>query len=215
MTDDKKPGSDPGYIKTDRRVSRQMEAPKDTQKTPSPEPESEPPPPAGGPGAKQETASPASQAPAAESGARSEPTAAASEDKQDPAAAPEPQTAEAAETTEASSEGERRTGHAEPSPEQPTSSGREEPQPQTLADVGVYGVLRFCVSLLVEQAWVALGIRALPGRETKENLPEAKVAIDALTGLVAQLQPDLDDSEKRELETTLANLRINFVRRVG
>lgn len=149
MTDQDKPGGDPGYIKTDRRVSHQPEAPK-PEEPPAPETE------------------------------------------QQPEAAP-----------------------ADAADHEPNPAPEAGPQPQTLADVGVYGVLRFCVSILMEQAWVALGLHALPGRETQENLPEAKVAIDALTGLVAQLQPDLDPAEKQELESGLANLRINFVRRVG
>lgn len=171
MSEEKKSGGDPGYIKTDRRVSRQTETPK---------------------------ADPSEEKPGTESEPQPDSTAAETEASQ--ASAPKP---------------EAQASSAEASSEPSTSSDHSESQPQTLADVGVYGVLRFCVSLLMEQAWVALGIRALPGRETQENLPEAKVAIDALASLVGHLQPDLDPSEKQELEAGLANLRINFVRRAG
>lgn len=88
--------------------------------------------------------------------------------------------------------------------------------PQTLADVGVFGILRFSVSLLVQQAWVSLGIQAIPGSgDVKVNIPEAKIAIDALTELVRLLGPDLDEAEKKELDAALANLRINFIQRAN
>ena len=88
--------------------------------------------------------------------------------------------------------------------------------PQTLADVGVFGILRFSVSLLVQQAWVSLGIQAVPGSgDVKMNIPEAKIAIDALTELVKLLGPDLDEAEKKELDAALANLRINFIQRAN
>ena len=90
-----------------------------------------------------------------------------------------------------------------------------EPEPETLADIGVYGILRFCVGLLAQQAWIALGIVAPPGGETKQNLREARVAIDTLALLVEQLKPDLDEVEMREMNITLADLRANYVRLAG
>ena len=91
--------------------------------------------------------------------------------------------------------------------------GEEPSEAQTLADIGVFGTLRFSVGLLIQQTWIALGIQAPGGGETQENLPEAKVAIDTIQLLVEKLDPDLDDAEKRELEGTLSNLRVNFVQR--
>lgn len=106
--------------------------------------------------------------------------------------------------------------------QQPTDAAAEqapaakrEAGADTLADVGVYGILRFCVGLLAQQAWIALGIVAPPGGETKQNLPEARVAIDTLALLVEQLKPDLDEAETREMNVTLADLRANYVRRAG
>lgn len=106
--------------------------------------------------------------------------------------------------------------------EQPTDAAAEqataaehEAGAETLADIGVYGILRFCVGLLAQQAWIALGIVAPPGGETKQNLPEARVAIDSLALLVEQLKPDLDEAETREMNVTLADLRANYVRRAG
>ena len=98
----------------------------------------------------------------------------------------------------------------EPAPEPPAGSGGAE----SLAEIGVYGLLRFFLGLLAQQAWVALGIQAVGG-EIQQNLPEAKVAIDTLSFMAEKLAADLDPAEKRELDTLLANLRVNYIQRVG
>ena len=99
-------------------------------------------------------------------------------------------------------------------PDQPTET-QPKAQPASFAEIGVFGILRFSVSLLSEAAWMALGLIATPTGETREDLAQARIAIDALSDLIARLQPDLDASEKRELEQLLANLRVNFVQRSG
>ena len=106
------------------------------------------------------------------------------------------------------------TGEVEQAGEVPPPD-QEPPPPETLADVGAFGVLRFCASLLVQQSWVSLGLIATPGGEARENLPEARVAIDALASVLEHLRPDLDDAERREMDTALADLRLNYVRRAG
>jgi hypothetical protein len=85
---------------------------------------------------------------------------------------------------------------------------------ESLAEIGVYGLLRFFLGLLAQQAWVALGVQAAGG-ELRPNLPEAKVAIDTLAFMAEKLAADLDASEKRELDTLLANLRVNYIQRAG
>ena len=95
----------------------------------------------------------------------------------------------------------------EPPPEGPSEAGERMP-------LNVYSLLRMSVGMYAEQAWVHLGLRMDPtSGKTETNLPLAKVAIDTMAFITEQLQPDLDDSEKRELEQLLANLRINYVQR--
>lgn len=111
-----------------------------------------------------------------------------------------------------------RVGHEpapQPEPEPEPAPEPEGPEPRSLAEVGVFGILRFTTSLLVQQAWVDLGIQALPGTEATENLPAARVAIDTLAFVVDKLQPDLDADEKQELGAMLANLRVNYIQRAG
>ncbi len=69
-----------------------------------------------------------------------------------------------------------------------------------------------CISLLAAKAWEAMGL--VPNPETKKverNLGDAQLAIDAAAALVGVIKPRLEDPARRELDTLLANLRINFV----
>jgi hypothetical protein len=69
-----------------------------------------------------------------------------------------------------------------------------------------------CFSLLAAKAWEALGL--VPNPETKQirrNLDDAQLAIDAAAALAAVIRDKSTDAERRELDTLLANLRINFV----
>ena len=87
----------------------------------------------------------------------------------------------------------------------------EEPKP-----LDVYDALRICVGLLIQQAWIHLGIQAAPGTsETRTELPKARVAIDALADVWRHLEPAATEEERRDIEMTLTNLRINFAKRAG
>ena len=119
-------------------------------------------------------------------------------------------------------------------PEQPTEQAPEEraesadaaateeaPQPpeegpgEGVPELTIYSLLRMFVGMVVQQAWVHLGVQIdQASRKLVQDLPKAKTAIDVLAALVQHLQPDLDGSEKRELERALADLRINYTQRV-
>jgi len=102
----------------------------------------------------------------------------------------------------------------EPEPAAPT----DEPEAdagEELPDITVYSLLRMSVGMYVEQAWVHLGVRMDPNKnKVEQNLPYAKVAIDTVEFMTRQLQPDLDERERKELDLLLANLRMNYVQRV-
>jgi hypothetical protein len=101
--------------------------------------------------------------------------------------------------------------HGRIPPEEPPA---DEAPPMTLGDLSVYDTLRFAISLLGQQAWMRLGLTVLPGQtEPVADLPQARVAIDALEALVRLLEPSSDEAEKRELHTLLDNLRVNYVRK--
>ena len=69
-----------------------------------------------------------------------------------------------------------------------------------------------CISLLANRAWQAMGL--VPNSATQSierHFDEAQLAIDAAAALADLLRPRVGDRERRELETLVANLRINFV----
>lgn len=95
-------------------------------------------------------------------------------------------------------------------PSEPEESVPSGPPPD------VYSVLRFCLGLLIEQAWVHLGLHLAPGMtETQMDLPRARVAIDAAASIYEHLRPNADDEERRATELALTNLRVNFARKAS
>jgi hypothetical protein len=83
-----------------------------------------------------------------------------------------------------------------------------------MPDLSVPGALRFCIETLQGLAWIKMGLVATPGSgKIEKDLPEARIAIDATADLVARLDPLLSEGERRELQTMLSNLRINFVQK--
>jgi hypothetical protein len=90
---------------------------------------------------------------------------------------------------------------AEPSP-----AAEGAPLPDALA------LVTTCISLLAAKAWEAMGL--VPNPQTKQierKLDDAQLAIDAASALVDLVRPKVSDAERREIETLLTNLRLNFV----
>jgi hypothetical protein len=83
-----------------------------------------------------------------------------------------------------------------------------------MPELDVPSALRFCVQMLQEIAWMKLGLVASPSSgKVEQDLPQAKVAIDSVGDLAARLNPYAGESERREMQTLLSNLRINFVQK--
>ena len=113
-------------------------------------------------------------------------------------------------------EEQREAEQAEPVPEEPV--GEEEAEPAApgiaLGELDVYDTLRFTIGLLAQQAWIMMGVQLAPGAlELKDDLVQAKVAIDSLEFIIAELAPQLDERDQFELNSLLSNLRINYVKR--
>ena len=97
-------------------------------------------------------------------------------------------------------------GEQEGAPE----ADEEEPPSQ----ITVYGLLRMSIGMYAQQAWIHMGVRMDPStQKTEQNMSLAKVAVDTVAFVVEQLQPDLNPEEKRELDSLVADLRINYVQR--
>lgn len=95
---------------------------------------------------------------------------------------------------------------------------RTESEPQAEADTAEQvplrapELVRWCVTLLATSAWQALGLIPDPATHRVErHLDDARLAIDAAASLIEHLRPGLPDTEQREFDTLLTNLRLNFV----
>ena len=69
-----------------------------------------------------------------------------------------------------------------------------------------------CLSLLAAKAWEAMGLVPNPATHRVERkLDDAQLAIDAAAALAEVVRPRVSESERREIETLVTNLRLNFV----
>ena len=71
---------------------------------------------------------------------------------------------------------------------------------------------------MVEQtaavAWQKMGLQHDPVTgKMEQNLTEARVAIEVVAFLVQQMEPQLDDEDKRRVQSMVRDLRINFVQK--
>ena len=84
--------------------------------------------------------------------------------------------------------------------------------------IDIYGVLGYCLSLIAQEAWKHLGLIADPQTgEAREDLAQAKTAIDAVGDLAARLEAApaaaVPDTLRRDLRALLNDLRLNYVAR--
>jgi len=118
--------------------------------------------------------------------------------------------------------------HEDMAPEPPSKSAAAQPadttrsaetaeptpaaQPSAAERVDVRAVVLTCISLLASKAWEAMGLVPDPAtKKIERHLDEARMAIDAAAALVDLIKEQLQDRERRELETMLTNLRLNYV----
>jgi hypothetical protein len=78
----------------------------------------------------------------------------------------------------------------------------------------VYDHLAMMLDQISSVSWQKLGLHPDPITSTvQQNLDEAKVSIDVAAFLVAQLEPKLDDEDRRRVQALIRDLRINFVQK--
>jgi hypothetical protein len=105
---------------------------------------------------------------------------------------------------------------SEKTPETPERREETSPPPESLGGppptASAAMLVTTCVSLLAARAWEAMGL--IPNSTTKQiekDFDDAQLAIDAAAALAELLRPRVTDSDRREIETLLTNLRLNFV----
>lgn len=75
----------------------------------------------------------------------------------------------------------------------------------------VQTTLIYFIQLLATHAYVYLGLLPIPGgEETMFELEQAREAIDLLAIMVDQAKPKLDENVQRDLDNTVAQLRMNY-----
>ncbi len=94
----------------------------------------------------------------------------------------------------------------------PPASGGAGPQAIPLGALPTADVLVWNMSLLAGKAWEGMGLVPNPiTNKVEKNLDEARLAIDAFAAIFDVLRLRIEEQTRREMETVLTNLRINFV----
>jgi hypothetical protein len=76
-------------------------------------------------------------------------------------------------------------------------------------------MMQALLAIFDEQAWRSLGLMASPlTGETNTDLPAAQCAIDCVQFFLGKLESGLPDTERREAQRRLTDLRMNYVSRV-
>jgi hypothetical protein len=86
----------------------------------------------------------------------------------------------------------------------------EEAQEKT--PLSVYDLMVVMIDQTASVAWQKLGLQ--PDMMTgtiQRDIPQAKVAIDLVAYLAGQVEPKLDDEDRREMQKLVSNLRLNYV----
>lgn len=95
------------------------------------------------------------------------------------------------------------------SPEAPGGAG---PQAVPFGALPAADLLVWNLSLLAAKAWEGMGLVPSPlTNKVEKNLEEARLAIDAFAAIFEVLRVRIEEQTRREMETLLTNLRINFV----
>jgi hypothetical protein len=105
--------------------------------------------------------------------------------------------------------------------EEPTMQTDGQPEGQATEqspapEIRALDVLHYAIGMFNDVAWMKLGIRTNPATgETQADLPDAKLAIDALNALVQLTEGRLDPHEVRDMKNLVASLQMNYVQRMN
>jgi hypothetical protein len=95
---------------------------------------------------------------------------------------------------------------SETPPDAAAASAQAEAQPPLLDLVQTF------LNVLAARAWQHMGLVPDPtSGKVERRLDEAQVAIDAAAALAEVLRPRVGERDRREIETLITNLRLNFV----
>lgn len=100
---------------------------------------------------------------------------------------------------------------SEPTPEVTSEPATASPPESTSLPDATALVATF-MNLLAAKAWETMGLVPNPAtKQVERKLDEAQLAIDAAAALAEVLRPRVGDADRRDIETLVTNLRLNFV----
>lgn len=103
----------------------------------------------------------------------------------------------------------------------------ESPRPETPGDeAGAHAIpaaalpaadlLVWLLNLLAAKAWEGMGLVPNPvTQKVQKDMGEARLAIDAYAAILDTVRAHIEDQPRRDLETLLTTLRLNFVEKTG
>lgn len=84
------------------------------------------------------------------------------------------------------------------------------------AQMDIYDLLAYTLSLYITAGWQALGFIPDPlSGKLRLALDEAKIAIDCAEFLAGKLRPHLEPEELKEYERQIRDLKLNFVTKLS
>jgi hypothetical protein len=81
-----------------------------------------------------------------------------------------------------------------------------------LLDLEIEDLLGFIIGLTSTKAIQYLGVAIKPEQISEKDLKRARVAIDTTSLLIEQLDPYLNEDEKKQYKQMLSNLQISYVK---
>lgn len=88
----------------------------------------------------------------------------------------------------------------------------EQEFPQQENTPSVYDHIAMLMQQMAHVSWAKLGLqRDTISGKLEQNLPEAKVAIDVVVYLAGVLETQVDESDRRQLQAMVRDLRMNYV----
>lgn len=97
----------------------------------------------------------------------------------------------------------------------PPESGEETPKRQEAEPIQVAALVSFFITELSTLAWQRMGLVPDITGKIEKDIEQARLAIDCTAALVEKLSPMLSDTERRDLQILISNLRLNFVKQQG
>ena len=86
---------------------------------------------------------------------------------------------------------------------------------ETPEPIDVYALVMTMVDNMSSIAWCKLGLQHDPlTNRIEKDLTQAKVAIDLTTHLASVIESQLDEDDKRRVNTLVRDLRLNYVEKM-